>query len=164
MGERGVRNLPSVSGAQTVLVLLADIDARARLWGYARFVIGVRALRHEPGLSFAKVLGSGHEGGFGLRPSVSRQGLLCVFDDADHATEFVERSPVARAYRDHAREFLSVHLRAFSSRGSWSGTRFPVTVAAPADGAIAGLTRASIKPHLAPKFWRRAPPAERALA
>ena len=29
---------------------------------------------------FAKVLGNGHEGGFGLRPSASRLGLFLLFE------------------------------------------------------------------------------------
>jgi hypothetical protein len=152
------------AGNQTVVVLLADIDPAARLWGYARFVIGRRAVRREPGVRFAKMLGSGYEGGFGLRPSGSRQGLLCLFDDADAARTFLDHSPLVDAYRAHAREFLSVRLRAFSSRGSWDGERFAVTASVPASGPIAGLTRATIRPGVAAKFWRNAPPAERSLA
>lgn len=151
------------AGAQTLVVLLADIDPSARLWGYSRFVSGRRALRHVQGLQFGKVLGSGYEGGFGLRPSASRQGLLCVFPTPALAADFIEHSPLVAAYRTHSREFLSVRLRAFSSRGSWDGQRFEVTAAAPDGGPIAGLTRASIRPHLALQFWRKAPPAERSL-
>jgi len=167
--SRPPEHRPSAEGAaatvpaQTVVVLLADIDPGARLWGYARFVFGRRALRRVRGMQFGKVLGSGHEGGFGLRPSASRQGLLCVFPTPALAAEFIEDSPLVAAYRQHAREFLSVRLRAFSSRGTWDGQRFDVTAVAPESGPIAGLTRASIKAHLALQFWRKAPPAERSL-
>jgi len=153
----------AMSAGQTIVVLLADIDPASRLWGFGRFVFGRRAVRSLPGIRFAKVLGSGHDGGFGLRPSASRQGLLCLFDDAASATRFVETSALVEAYRRHAREFLSVRLRAFSSRGSWDGQRFAVTAAAPLHGPIAGLTRASIRPSVAVQFWRKAPPAERSL-
>jgi spheroidene monooxygenase len=38
-----------------------------------------------------------------------------------------------------------------------------VSAEEPALGSIAGLTRASIRPQCAARFWRRAPPAERSL-
>ena len=53
--------------------MLADIDPAYRMWGYARFVIQRFAMRGVAGLVFSKVMGSGFDGGFGLRPSGSRQ-------------------------------------------------------------------------------------------
>ena len=67
-------------------VMLVDIKPASRLWGYGRFVLGRGAARRQPGVRFAKVLGSGFDGGFGLKPSASRQGLLCLFDDDDTET------------------------------------------------------------------------------
>lgn len=153
---------PSPGSAVAVLVL-ADFAPGSRLWAAGRLVLGRRPLRDVPGLRFAKVLGSGHEGGFGLRPSLSRQGLFCVFDDDRSADRFLDSSKIVAAYRARARECLTVKLRAFSSRGTWSGTSIPVSTAAPAHGPIAALTRASIRPAVAVAFWRKSPPAERSL-
>lgn len=147
-----------------VVVVLADIGPASRLWGYGRFVFGRGAVRRQPGVRFAKVLGSGFEGGFGLKPSASRQGLLCLFDDAWTAQDFLAHSPLVQAYRDHAREYVEVRLRPFSCRGSWDGVRFEPSTTPPSGGPIAGLTRASIRPGLARRFWSKAPPAERSLA
>lgn len=146
-----------------VVLLLVDVVAASRLWGWSRFVIGRFSMAGTPGLRFFKILGSGHEGGFGLRPSGTRQGLFCVFDTAHEADDFLNASPVAVAYREHAREFLSVRLKAFSSRGRWAGLGLPVSAQAPASGPIAALTRASIRLPAARSFWHKAPPAERAL-
>ena len=63
-------------GGQVVLLLLVDVAPGSRLWGYARFVLGSLALRGVPGLRFSRQLGSGYEGGFGVRPSGTRQGLF----------------------------------------------------------------------------------------
>ena len=145
------------------MLVLVDIAKGARLWGWSRYVIGRFSMMRVPGLRFFKILGSGHDAGFGLRPSATRQGLFCVFDDGAAANEFLDASPVAAAYRRHAREYLAVTLQAFSSRGSWAGTELPVSVAAPSGGPIAALTRASIRPAAARSFWRRAPAAEAAL-
>ena len=151
-----------MAAAEVAVILLVDIAPGSRLWGWSRFVVARHALRRVPGLRFFKVLGSGHEGGFGLRPSGSRQGLFCLFETDAQADAFLS-SPLTAAYRQHAREFFSTKLRAFSSRGSWSGTPLPVSVPAPETGPIATLTRASIRPRKARQFWSKAPPSERSL-
>lgn len=157
-----VSSLPSAGGV--AVILLVDIAPGSLTWGLARFVMGRTAARHIDGVRFWKVLGSGHQGGFGLRPSGSRQGLFCGFDDDDQADSFLRDSPLVDAYRRHASEFLAVKLRAFSSRGSWDGAAMTVTATPPAGGPVAALTRASIRPFHAWSFWRNAPPAELSLA
>lgn len=147
----------------TSLIVLLDVRSESRWWGWSRIVFGPRALAGVPGLRFAKVLGSGHEAGFGLRPSRSRQGLFCHFDDAASVDDFLQRSPQMNAYRRHARELFHVKLQAFASRGAWAGTSLPVSAARPAQGMVAALTRASIRPLAARRFWRHAPPSEVAL-
>lgn len=151
------------TGPVTV-VMLADIEARHRLWGWSRFVVSRTALRNVPGLRFGKFLGSGHEGGFGLKPSASVQGLFCVFDDADSARAFAADDGPTQAWRERSREWFCCQLRAYSSRGSWSGMSLPESADAPPAGPVASLTRASIRPSRARDFWRMQPPAERSLA
>lgn len=145
------------------LVVLLDVAPASRWWGWSRIVFGPRVLANVPGLRFAKVLGSGHEAGFGLRPSSSRQGLFCHFDGDAAADDFLLRSPQMAAYRRNARELFHVKLKAFACRGAWSGTRLPVTTSRPVQGGVAALTRASIRPAAARRFWRHAPPSEVAL-
>ena len=116
-------------------------------------------------MKFQKVLGSGFEGGFGLKPSASRQGLICAFDTEDNANRFLYESPIARAYQLNSDEYLSVKLHPFSVKGTWAGNNLDVTRQAPVDGIpIAALTRASIRPSKASTFWRKAPPSEASLA
>lgn len=146
------------------MLVLADMQPAARLWAWGRLVLGTRPLRGVPGLNFAKVLGSGAGGGFGLLPSGTHRGLFLVFDDEAQARAFVDTSPVLAAWRAHAREMLVAVLRACSSKGSWSGAAMQTTAAAPVHGPVAALTRASIRPRHALKFWRLSPPSERALA
>lgn len=145
------------------MMVLVDIAPGSRAWGYGRFVIGRFDLYSVPGLRFFKVLGIGYESGFGLRPSLSRQGLFCVFDDEPAADAFLADSSVAASYRSHASEFFAVKLRAFSCRGSWAGMSLPVNTQAPTRGPIAALTRASIRLPKAAAFWRQAPLTQRSL-
>ncbi len=151
------------TGSVAVVVLI-DISSRSRLWGFWHFLFCRFALKREAGITFVKVLGSGENAGFGLRPSPSHQGLFCAFVDDTAAENFIAHSRVVSAYREHAREFFCVKLKAFSSRGTWA-SESPLTIVAtsPNDSRIAALTRASIRPSIAAKFWRRAPPAELSL-
>jgi hypothetical protein len=152
--------------AREVAVLaLADLSARARPWGWARFATARHALRDVPGLRFLKVLGGGRDGGFDpLRPSPSIQGLFCVFGDDASADGFLSERGAFDAWRQRADEAFSVRLRAFSSRGSWAGTRLAVAADPPISGPVAALTRASIRPQRSLRFWRMQPAAERELA
>jgi hypothetical protein len=158
-----MRAVPAAQGEVAVL-LLADVSAGSRLWGWSRIVLGPRALRATPGLRLAKVMGSGHDGGFGLRPSASRQGLFAVFESEAQADRFMAGSAVVGAYRQRSRECCVVKLRAWSSRGSWGGVSIAVSAPPPVCGLVAALTRASIRLPAAAEFWGKAPAAQASLA
>jgi spheroidene monooxygenase len=158
---KGAATLETALPEQPVATLiLVDIAEGSRVWGYSRFVMGGLGTGSIPGLRAYKVLGSGHDGGFGLRPSPTRQGLFCVFDDDSTARDFLTGNPLVERYRGHAREFFSVRLHTYSCKGAWSGLSLPAVTATPERGPIAALTRASIKPSQAAAFWRKAPPAQ----
>ena len=165
-GRAGGAAATRVVGGVAVVVL-ADMHRHTRAWAWWQLVKGPRSLRAVPGLGFAKVLGSGAGGGFGLWPSGTHRGLFLVFQDEAAARQFLTASPVLSAWRAHARECCVALLRACSSKGSWDGASMAVTADAPgddpADGPIVALTRASIHARHALAFWRLSPPAERDL-
>ena len=148
---------------QTIVLVLADIAPVSRVWGWTRIVKGPNPWLAIEGVRFAKVLGSGYEGGFGLKPSSSRQGLFLVFHTALAAADFLSHSEALHGYRERTRELCIVQLRTFSCRGSWDGTALDVTTGAPPQGPIAALTRASIQVRKASAFWQHAPPSQSAL-
>ena len=148
---------------EVVVLLLVDFVPSSVLWGWSRLVLGSRTLRDCPGLRFAKVLGSGFEGGFGLRPSRSRQGLFAVFINEAAADAFIHDSPVTASYRERANEYCAIKMIAFSARGSWDRRQFGHITANPTGGPIAALTRASVQPRKALAFWRYAPAAQVSL-
>jgi spheroidene monooxygenase len=151
--------LPSV-----VLLLLVQYRTAALPWGLSRLVLGPRALGAIPGLRFARVLGSGREGGFGLVPSLERQGLIGFFDDEASARAFAASSAPMHAYRARTHDMLTVLLRTTSSRGCWSGQALAAGATARGAGPVAALTRAAIRPRHAARFWRHSPGAEAGLA
>jgi len=147
------------------VLLLAQMPPSARLWGWSRFVLGPSVVRHTSTPRLVKILGSGFEGGFGLRPSGTRQGLLCVFEGEDAARSFIQAS-VVDGYRQRASEFLVALLQPVSVRGSWSGTTLQHEPACQdhVSAPVAALTRASIKPSRVFQFWRQAPAAQAGVA
>lgn len=161
--------------AATALLVLANIKAGSRLWGYSRFVLGTWPLRHCQGLRFAKQLGSGKDGGFGLRPSLSIQGLFLAFDETEQALAFWHANALIRAYQENASECFGLIANPIRARGSWSGRRpfegrLQTPKQAPDSGAfgasarVAALTRASIRLRHAGAFWAKAPAAQASLA
>jgi spheroidene monooxygenase len=154
---------PAGSNDQTAVVLLADIAHEFRLWGWSRIVRGPRALQGVPGLVFSKVLGSGYDGGFDLKPSASRQGVFALFESAQTAQDFITTSTLVHDYQQRSDEFCWATLKTFSCRGSWDGVHFEANTDAPDQGPVAALTRASIKFNKASAFWRHAPPSQASL-
>lgn len=148
----------------TVVVLLAQIKTSSLWWGAGRYVLSRFVLAKTVGLRFSKMLGAGYDGGFGLRPSLTRQGLFLVFDQPSDARAFLESSDVIKQYREHCKELLTMTLQPYSVKGSWSGMTLAPNQPAPlADQAIATLTRASIRPSRVKSFWRLAPATHDAL-
>lgn len=165
-------DLITLSGV--VVVVLINTLREHQTWAWMRLVQGPGALKDTPGLIFSKVMGSGHEGGFGLRPSATHQGLITVFDHADHARAFLA-SGLMRTYEERAADFWTGMLEVVSARGQWDGQAWGPTPATQlgahacaandtdAPRPLAALTRANIRPAKAMAFWRNAPAAQTAM-
>jgi len=152
-----------------VVVLLLDFAAQHRAWGWLRLMQSGAGLGAVPGLQFVKVMGSGHGGGFGLRPSSTHQGLVMVFRDELSAQDFRE-GVTAQAFVERAREHWFGTMAVTSIRGQWDQQSWSVTPAECLNGEheepsianmpVAVLTRGSIRPAKAIAFWRYSPPAQ----
>lgn len=148
------------TGTVAVLVL---INTRSALDGIWRLVTGRWRTRGIPGATFVKVLGSGRGGGFVPIPSPTHLGLFVSFADEGSADAFLS-SRLLDGYRAVAAELVTMKLRAFSAKGSWSGrTPLSITAHEPTEGPIASLTRASIRPGKAVSFWVHAAPSQVSL-
>jgi hypothetical protein len=162
--EKTEANAASALSSNVVVLILADIKSTSKWWGFGRFVFSRFSLCGVEGLQFFKMLGSGHEGGFGLRPSSSRQGLFCVFVDSTSANSFLQTSELIGKYKKHSREFLSVQLLPYSVKGTWAGQSLGIAAEVVQGQPVAALTRASIRPTKARQFWKKQPASERSLA
>jgi spheroidene monooxygenase len=170
----GAANPDLITLSGVVAVVLVNTLREHQTWAWMRLVQGPGALKDTPGLIFAKVMGSGHEGGFGLRPSASHQGLITIFDHADQARAFLSGA-VVNAYRERSTNIWTGLLEVVSARGLWDGQAWGITPEtqlgaygcaandAQAPQPLAALTRASIRPAKAMAFWRNAPAAQLAM-
>lgn len=154
----------SQAASATAILVLARWPTASMVWGLKELAWGALVPTKAPGLRWRKVLGSGYQGGFGLRPGWDRLAQFCVFDDARSARAWLEHDRGLAAWRDRAADLLWFELRAWQCRGRWAGQDLPVSTGAPDTGPVAALTRASIRPSQARAFWSHSPAAERALA
>lgn len=117
------------------------------------------ALRRESRSLFWKLCGTGTGEGFTPRPNWGVWAILVVWPDEATARDRVANGPVWQAWHAKARESWTVFLDPVSARGAWAGVNpfLPDTPAKAANGPLAALTRASVKPARALRFWRRVP-------
>ena len=133
---------------------------RDRLWALAMMGAARIPLARMPGLEFYKLCGSGTGEGFTPRPNTAVWAILCTWTDGETARDRIAHAPLFQRYRKRASEHWTVFLETTSVRGEWSGKAPFSAVSEPKSQAlphIAALTRATVKPRVALKFWSRVP-------
>jgi spheroidene monooxygenase len=135
----------------------------ARLWAFSQMATARFALKRVRDLQTFKLCGSGTGEGFTPIPNTSVYAILGTWPDHDAARRAMLGTSVFRAYRDHADEAMTIFLTPASARGKWAGTEPFVPQDVTLDGPIAALTRATVKPSVALKFWGQEPEISRAI-
>ena len=136
---------------------------RDRLWVFAQMGLSRPALRRTPDLLQWKLCGSGTGEGFTPVPNTAVWAILATWPDEAVARARVASAPVWARWRARAAEDWTVFLAATSVRGQWAGDQPFHAVAEPGAGPLAALTRATVRPRVALKFWRREPDISRAI-
>jgi spheroidene monooxygenase len=143
---------------QNVTLSLFRFDSiTARLWAFGMMGAGRFALPHVPGLLFWKLCGSGTGEGFTPRPNTHVYAILCVWPNAETARHQLESARIFQRYRARAAEDWTVFLTPTSVRGQWSGVTPFAAETAPETGPLAAMTRATVRPSRALRFWSRVP-------
>ena len=123
-------------------------------------------MRRERRAQFWKLCGSGTGQGFTPRPNWGVWAILAVWPDRATAEAAIADSPVWQSWRKGSAEDWTVFLQPISARGSWSGVNpfLPDTSqAAGQTSQIAALTRATLRPSRALRFWNRVPDISAAI-
>lgn len=129
----------------------------SKLWAFAMMGVARGAMNRIPNIGFWKLCGSGTGEGFTPVPNTGVYAILATWPDEATARARTANATVFRKYHDRADESWTVFLATSSARGNWSGeTPFEETPGEPT-GPLAALTRATVKPSAALKFWARVP-------
>jgi spheroidene monooxygenase len=117
------------------------------------------ALARAPEPLFWKLCGSGTGEGFTPKPNWGVWTIMAVWSDEAVAREGVQAMPVWQRWRAWAREDWHLILQPLAARGTWAGENpfRPDPKSEPRAGAMAVLTRATVKPRHALRFWKRVP-------
>lgn len=121
-----------------------------------------RSLRRTPGLSFAKLLGTGSGDTFTVGDAdLGHWAVLTTWQDPDARRNY-EQSATFTHWQRIAYESAHFHMRPISSHGEWSRQRPFDTPGAPVKPTpgqpVASITRARLKAHQMATFWRSVPP------
>jgi spheroidene monooxygenase len=131
----------------------------SRLWVIGQMAAARLALRGESKALFWKLCGSGTGEGFTPRPNWGVWAILAAWPDEATARARIAQNPVMQRWRARAAENWTVYMDPISARGAWSGVNPFLPSAPPPDGTgpLAALTRATVKPMRALRFWNRVP-------
>ncbi len=135
----------------------------ARLWAFSQMGLARFGLKQIRDLQSFKLVGTGTGEGFTPVPNTAVSGILATWPDHDAARRAMFGTPVFRRYRDMSEEMLTIFLTPASSRGKWAGTEPFTPHDVVLDGPIAAITRATVKPSVALKFWGQEPDVSRAI-
>lgn len=140
----------------TTLSLYRFGSTRARLWAFSQMGFARLAMRDVRDIGMWKLCGSGTGEGFTPLPNTSVYAVLATWPDHDTARRAFFGAHVFRRYSAMASEQMTLFLTPTSARGTWASEQ-PFEVGAEETGPIAALTRATIKPSVAARFWGRVP-------
>lgn len=129
-----------------------------RVWAFTMMGLARPALARVPGIGFWKLCGSGTGEGFTPIPNTGVYAILATWPDQQTAETQIAQSSIFKRYRTMAEESYTLLLHPLSVRGKWSGqTPFAADPQPNSTGPIAALTRATVRPRAAMRFWSRVP-------
>lgn len=148
----------------TTVSLLRFEGWKNQTWAFVQMGRGPGLFKQVAGLRFVKLLGSGDGEGFNRLPNFGVYAFLGSWDHAGAAEQFFNNHPVWQGFRQHTANVLTVYLDAMKAHGQWDGREpFTPTVAHRKDGPVAVITRATIYPHMVPRFWKYVAPVSAAI-
>ncbi|MEL6484677.1 MAG: hypothetical protein AAFP96_07505, partial [Bacteroidota bacterium] len=144
--------------ADTIIISLFQYQGLKNKWqAFGRMGRSPLLEQEVPGLRFWRPFGTGGGNGFSIRPDFSTYGLLTVFDTEATAMAFTQ-STTFGAYQASAIQYTNLYLHTAQVHGEWGGSNpFEVTTKLDQERPICVITRATIKPSLALKFWQYVP-------
>lgn len=129
----------------------------SKLWAFAMMGIARGSMARISDIGFWKLCGSGTGEGFTPIPNTGVYAILATWPNEEIARDRTLNTDIYKKYRSHADESWTVFLTTSSVRGQWSGQAPFEKSDEQGAGPLAALTRATLKPGVAMKFWQRVP-------
>lgn len=129
----------------------------ARAWALMMMGAARLPLGQVPGIGFCKLCGAGKGEGFNPTVNPFTIAILATWDDIETAQQQTANAKIFQRYQNRAIENWSVFLTPQSARGAWGGETPFLPQNAPTNGAVAALTRASIRKSAVLRFWKQVP-------
>jgi hypothetical protein len=133
-----------------------------KFWALSQMGLAPRKLLCTPGLSFLKLMGSGADNGFGIKPNWGTYGILAIWENRAAAEQALATNPTFLAYTKKSTKQQTVFLVNTMAHGLWDGCMpFQSGKAFDPTAPVAVLTRATIKRRYLWRFWRQVPAVSR---
>lgn len=150
---------------QVTTLLFVKYDSfLSKSWAFGMMQFAHRPLIQVEGQVFYKLMGSGKGHGFNPWPDWSMYALLQVWSSEAAAEAFFENHSLIQAYKSKGMAWRVFWLKTIQAHGYWAGLQpFVPDAAAPKDGQVAIITRATIRPSMVLKFWKYVPTTAKAI-
>jgi heme-degrading monooxygenase HmoA len=139
-----------------MLVSLTIVRYRKALVPLALIAMAIHRLplTFKNGLTFWKLLGSGKNGTFDLKPDWQQWGLLAVWESREDFDCFYHRSFISDWWMLLTKERWTILCEPLQSHGKWDGKEpFGNPNNTSYNGPVAVLTRATIRKSRIKNFW-----------
>lgn len=156
--------LNQLNMSQTTIVSFFKYNKFKYKWqAFARMGLPPLRFSKVAGLKFWKAMGVGGENGFSIKADLSTYSLVTVFETEQDAAKFYNGT-IMKIYTNNCVEHRSFFMHCIQTHGIWGGSN-PFLACENPDltKRIAIITRATIKPRLAIKFWKFVPEVSKSL-
>lgn len=140
----------------TTAVYIFTIKRGSIPFAFLQMAIGRRVARNIPGVTFAKLMGTGTGKTFTPTDADLKQwAVLFVAADLDA----IENSRFIERWKNRSTKIDKYHLQPISSHGKWSKEEpFIISGNKHGGGPVVAITRARLKWSQSIRFWRSIPP------
>jgi heme-degrading monooxygenase HmoA len=144
----------------TVTLSIIKYPRRYIIFGFLSMAIFRLPLWLNRKLSFFKLMGSGKNGTFDIRPDLQQWALLIVWKDADAIADFMTGSFISRYWSWFGISHTHYYLEPLECHGKWDSKEPFGTnkTNSEYEGNIAVLTRATIRFNKLKAFWKNVNP------
>lgn len=131
---------------------------RSKWWAFTQMQLAYSKINGTEGLQFYRMLGTGGDKGFSIKPNFEVYGLLAVWKEESCAQQFFEQHKAFQNFRKHSEDQWTIYLNTVKAHGEWEGeSPFEENATYNPKVLVGVLTRATIYTKHLRKFWQYVP-------